>query len=807
MHDNPSRPPALLEPLESRRLLATFTVDSTLDVVNPNDGVTTLREAVAQANAAGSNDVIAFSSLFDTKQTIDLTGGELVVSDDLTLSPPATGLRIDAAFNSRHFRINGPTSLTLERMELVNGFAGVASDGRGNDGGSIYAAAFGEPGPNGVGSTLTLDGSRLANNRAADGGAIRMPGDVVVIESTIELNNASEPATAPAGEIAVGGAIFILPGGSLSTSGGTILNNEAGGPGSQGGGAYVWNRARFENFSIEGNSADFGGGLFLVDGSTGVAAIDPDISAAMAGGGGGATRSPIAPASLDLIRTRVDSNVARIGGGFFAVDAAANLVQARIIDNRAVGIDASGGGFVLQGGNGTALFIDRSEISENSAINPNGLSFGGGFSVIASPDAPLPGSAADDVAVPVTVVNSIVSQNAAGTRGGIDLTAAGRTTDAFGNPLTGADRGAAEVDALFIHATITENTATDPNGTGGLTAQATVANLDLAEVAFANSIVSGNVSGDADVSRPVGDTGAVDAAIGSFGGNLLGIGLTPATPSGGDVFSDTPNLSPLDAYGGRTRTQPPLSTSPAIDIGTNALAVDPGFNNRLGGGDDQPLSFDQRDNPFARIIGGLADAGSTEFDSTNDIINPTVVATAFEFEQQLAVIFEFSEDVGPSVDVLDLRLRDVDTNIFLPIVGATVIYDSLARTATFALDAVQTPPGNYEATLNNAGIIDAAENALEGAPAVNFFWLPGDADRNRTVNLADFGALRANFGRADDPLFSEADFNYDGVVNLADFGILRANFGDTVPPPMAAAPSLFFGGMTRRGVASGIFAR
>jgi hypothetical protein len=61
------------------------------------------------------------------------------------------------------------------------------------------------------------------------------------------------------------------------------------------------------------------------------------------------------------------------------------------------------------------------------------------------------------------------------------------------------------------------------------------------------------------------------------------------------------------------------------------------------------------------------------------------------------------------------------------------------------------------------------------------------------VNLADFGALRANFGRADDPLFSEADFNYDGTVNLADFGILRGNFGQTLPPPSSSIFAAFAG--------------
>ncbi len=62
---------------------------------------------------------------------------------------------------------------------------------------------------------------------------------------------------------------------------------------------------------------------------------------------------------------------------------------------------------------------------------------------------------------------------------------------------------------------------------------------------------------------------------------------------------------------------------------------------------------------------------------------------------------------------------------------------------------------------------------------IGFDKLAGDADFNLEVDLADFGILRANFGRSDDPRFQDGDFNEDGIVNLADFGILRANFGST----------------------------
>jgi hypothetical protein len=56
--------------LEGRALLSTLTVSSTSD-----GGPGSLRAAIAQTNADGGGDTIVFSSLFNSRQTITLTGG------------------------------------------------------------------------------------------------------------------------------------------------------------------------------------------------------------------------------------------------------------------------------------------------------------------------------------------------------------------------------------------------------------------------------------------------------------------------------------------------------------------------------------------------------------------------------------------------------------------------------------------------------------------------------------------------------------------------------------------------------------
>ena len=62
--------------------MATITVTTAADVVNANDGVLSLREAVAQANATTALDQIKFAASLEGA-TLVLTGGELVVNQDL----------------------------------------------------------------------------------------------------------------------------------------------------------------------------------------------------------------------------------------------------------------------------------------------------------------------------------------------------------------------------------------------------------------------------------------------------------------------------------------------------------------------------------------------------------------------------------------------------------------------------------------------------------------------------------------------------------------------------------------------------
>ena len=135
-------------------------------------------------------------------------------------------------------------------------------------------------------------------------------------------------------------------------------------------------------------------------------------------------------------------------------------------------------------------------------------------------------------------------------------------------------------------------------------------------------------------------------------------------------------------------------------------------------------------------------------------------------------------------------------------------------TRTVEMDLSNLPAGNTQASLAafaenldlpKAGywrlylepasgrIKDAAGNAWGGyangdAEYIQFGFLPGDANLDGRVDLADFTSLRNNWNRQE--VGNPADFNNSGRVDLYDFQVIRRNFGQT----LGDAPTGTFGG-------------
>jgi hypothetical protein len=146
--------------------------------------------------------------------------------------------------------------------------------------------------------------------------------------------------------------------------------------------------------------------------------------------------------------------------------------------------------------------------------------------------------------------------------------------------------------ATLTNCTVTQN-GTGISSTGGV-------------VSLANTLVAGN---SADVS------GAVSAEH-SLIGNSSGATLLPG--SANNLLDVGAGLTDLGHYGGPTLTAVLLPDSPAIDAGSNALAVDPVTH--------QPLAYDQRGMPFPRVSNGTVDIGAVEarlaslvVDTTDDV--------------------------------------------------------------------------------------------------------------------------------------------------------------------------------------------
>ena len=175
--------------------------------------------------------------------------------------------------------------------------------------------------------------------------------------------------------------------------------------------------------------------------------------------------------------------------------------------------------------------------------------------------------------------------------------------------------------------------------------------------------------------------------------------------------------------------------------------------------------------------------GTTLAIRDNDVtVGPTVTSSAFLFEtapQRAA--FTFNQNVSSSIAAADFRVTGPS--------GAVPFdfsYDAVTNTATLSFGNI-LPDGNYTARALAAGITNGAGQPMPADHVLEFFFLRGDANRDRIVNLADFNTLAANFGQSP-RTFSQGDFTYDGIVNLADFNVLASRFGSSAAPGGASPP-------------------
>ena len=333
---------------------AIITVTTTSD-----SGTGSLRQAITDA---GPGDTIIFS--LPGGSVIYLSTGELVISQDLTISGPgAAHLTISGSNLSSVFRITGGT-VSIYGLAIVNGSSPVNGGGINNEGGTLTL------------SYCTINGNFTDSGYAgAKGGGIYNNGTLQMSDCTISNNEAGDGGTGNGGH---GGGIY--NNGVLTLTRCTFNDNSAGdSTGGNGGcGAGIYNQGRLEmtNCTISGNSA--GDGL-----------------SSHGGDGGGIFNN----SALEMSHCTISNNHAGTGntspqngsGGGICADATAMLKNTIVAGNTATGgpdcysTFVSRGGNLIQDSSGSSGWWDPGDITGQDPLLETLANHGGSTDVHALP--------------------------------------------------------------------------------------------------------------------------------------------------------------------------------------------------------------------------------------------------------------------------------------------------------------------------------------------------------------------------------------------------------------------------------------
>lgn len=144
---------------------------------------------------------------------------------------------------------------------------------------------------------------------------------------------------------------------------------------------------------------------------------------------------------------------------------------------------------------------------------------------------------------------------------------------------------------------------------------------------------------------------------------------------------------------------------------------------------------------------------------------------------------QFSEDVSALLSADSLQLENLTIGQSIPTANIAVEYLAATNTARFTFPGYDNgvlPDGNYAGTILQS-VPDAFGNPLSAAVNFEFFFLNGDANHDRAVNINDFAILASRFNLPG--TFSQGDFDYNGVTNISDFALLASRFNTSLPAP------------------------
>lgn len=507
-------------------------------VTNLNDsGPGSLRAAIAQVDPSDSYVVFAPG----LTGTLVLTSGPLEIQNSFVqiYGPGPGALTISGNNSSRVFQVDASGGLYMQGLTISDGATGDAGAGIKN-----------------VGS-LGLSNVVVSDNIAqqGDGGGIFNSGTLTIEGSTISANSSI---------FALGGGIYNS--GTVHIQTPTVISGDSA---TQGGGIYndVGAVVRAAHAAFSGNwsiNFNYGGAVFNNAGT------------------------------VSIVTCTFSGDSAGRGAGIYSYGGSTTVTGSGFANE-------SGGGY------GGGIYEERGTLTVlNSSFSADTADFGPGI-------ANLAGTA--------SITGSSFDRGSADFQAGAVYNDAGTliaTNCSFTNNSSSAlyDGGAVFSDTQFTgNLAIADSTfAGNHSGKGGAIAglgKATLTN----DTIVGNSAVSGAggiffssgpivLNNTIVVGNTVGGQTSVDISGTVSGSNdLVGSGGSGGLVDGvnGNVIGADPKLGVPGNYGGPTETIPLLPGSPALDAGSNALAVD---------GKGSPLGTDNRGLP--RIFNGTVDIGAYE---------------------------------------------------------------------------------------------------------------------------------------------------------------------------------------------------
>lgn len=232
------------EPLEDRRMLATFTVTSLSDatVTGPGNAPGTLRQAIYDANISSDSDIIDFALGVSGDLRLSIAEDSaiglsaLLVTSPITIQGNAAGITIKRDITApimRFFRVAPGGDLTLDSINVTSGITVGVNGASGQNGGAAFGGAIYNQGSVEIVASTIYNNTAMggsagagANPGAGQGGAVFNDGGSVSIRnSTFSGNSVSNGAGTVARSF--GGSVY-SKNGTLSVYNSTITNGSGG---------------------------------------------------------------------------------------------------------------------------------------------------------------------------------------------------------------------------------------------------------------------------------------------------------------------------------------------------------------------------------------------------------------------------------------------------------------------------------------------------------------------------------------------------------------------------------------------------